>query len=269
MPTMERNKNRSAFPRVDDHLVVPELTRDEVLGGRQIIAAPCDPPHADGHALLSSVMQVSSSPDYQSATDLLTRVNEGSNFATDTSIRKKGEDPETGARYLEELAFEVVNKQSLQDIEQRAAELWARGVRRIFALFVNKGQVGEWNAQSHRFEMLDLEGEIKDQALIRPVRVRALLDLAEGEKEIARALLEKRNEVLVERLALEHEEGARLARIQDMLDVLRERFGEVAPSLEQKLWALDGERLRGLLREALRVGRVEEFEHLLAGPHPG
>ena len=72
------------------------------------------------------------------STDLLTRLSEGSHFATDTCVRRAGIDPRTGVRHLEELAFEVVHEQSTKDITERAEELSARGVRRVVAIFVKK-----------------------------------------------------------------------------------------------------------------------------------
>jgi hypothetical protein len=55
----------------------------------------------------------------------------------------RGHRPATGTRYLEELAFEIVNEQSLGDITKRAGYLSARGVRRIIAIIVKLGEVRE------------------------------------------------------------------------------------------------------------------------------
>ena len=35
-----RLPGRGPFPGVDDHLVVPEVTRDEIIGGRRVVAMP-------------------------------------------------------------------------------------------------------------------------------------------------------------------------------------------------------------------------------------
>src|SRR5215208_5132378 len=97
---------RGSFPRVDDHLVVPELTRDEIIGGRRVVASPAHPPHAILHSDLDYVLRAHVAPGFQTAADLLTRHDEESDFATDVCIFKNGVDPATGARYLEEIAFE-------------------------------------------------------------------------------------------------------------------------------------------------------------------
>lgn len=65
---------------------------------------------------------------YVGSTDLLTRAAPSSDFATDTCIRRDGIDPATNTRYLQELAFEVVNEQSMRDITDQAEDLTALAV---------------------------------------------------------------------------------------------------------------------------------------------
>jgi hypothetical protein len=185
------------FPPVDDRLVEPE-TREEIVRGRRVFAYPADPPHADRHCELDYVIRGHVLPGYVSSSDMLTRPSASSDFATDTSIRKQGTDETTGRRHLEELAFEVVHKQSLRDITERAEELSARGVRRIFAIFVRSSEVKEWSPEQRRWQLLDLDGSISDSCLIRPIRVKALLNAVEADNEVARALLKKNNPVLAQ-----------------------------------------------------------------------
>jgi hypothetical protein len=97
-----------SFPAVDDHIVRPE-TREEMVRGELIIAQPADPPHADRHARLDHVTLAHVAPGYIVSCELLTRFGPKSNFATDVCVRKEGTDPSSGRRYLEELAFEIVN----------------------------------------------------------------------------------------------------------------------------------------------------------------
>src|SRR6185436_2623119 len=89
---------RDSFPRVDDHLVVPEITRDEIIAGRRVVAHPAGPRHATRHTDLDYVVRAHVAPGYIVASDLLTRHGEKSDFASDTCIYQKGIDPETGAR---------------------------------------------------------------------------------------------------------------------------------------------------------------------------
>src|SRR3954470_18480690 len=71
------------FPRVDDHLVEPEVTRDEIIGGRRLAAIPANPPHADRQGTVIQVLESFVAPGYRAATELLTRVDQDSDFASD------------------------------------------------------------------------------------------------------------------------------------------------------------------------------------------
>lgn len=159
---------------------------------------PAKPPHADRHFKLDYVIGAHVKEGYIGSTELLTRVGETSDFATDTCIRRDGIDPNTNARYLEELAFEVVNEQKLRDITEKAEDLSARGVRRVVAIFVKKGEVCEWSTKKGGWEALDLGGTFSDPSLVRPLPVKALLNAAEADDAVARALLAKNNSVLAE-----------------------------------------------------------------------
>src|SRR5689334_17918445 len=101
-----RFPSREAAPRVDEHLVQPE-TREEMVRGRRLVAMPAKPPHADRHFGLDYVLGGHVKPGWVGSTDLLTRTAKASDFASDTCIRKAGQDEVTGARHLEEVAFEV------------------------------------------------------------------------------------------------------------------------------------------------------------------
>ncbi|HEY4564481.1 MAG TPA: hypothetical protein VIJ36_15975, partial [Thermoanaerobaculia bacterium] len=52
----------SPFPRVDDHLVEPEVTRDQIIGGHRVVAMPANPPHADQQSRLDYVLQALVAP---------------------------------------------------------------------------------------------------------------------------------------------------------------------------------------------------------------
>lgn len=186
----------TSFPSPEDHLVTPEVTRDEMIRGRRVIALPANPPHADRQLGLGYVIGAHVKPGYVGSVELLTRVSEGSDFATDVCVRKEGDDPTTGARYLEELSFEVVNEQRPRDIREKAEDLTARGVRRFIAVFVKTGKVCQWSREAGDFQALDLDSTIHDPCLSRPLRVRALLDAAEADDAVARALVDKRNPVI-------------------------------------------------------------------------
>jgi len=184
-------------PYVDERLVTPE-TREERVRGRELHALPANPEHGDRHAELDRVIGNYTPAGYTVSTDLLTRAGPGSDFATDTCIRRSGINPRTGYRHLEEVAFEVVNTQSLANMIERAQQLTTCGVRRIFAIFVNEGELREWSPQEGRFITLELDDTIEDPTLVRPLPVRALLDATEADKAVGQALKAKGNPVIAE-----------------------------------------------------------------------
>ncbi len=166
---------RGDFPDPDDHIVAPP-TRWEIVEGRLVYQASAEHPHATANVRIDSLLHEVVHPDYEVATDLLTRVAKTSNFASDVCVLRRGIDPETDARHLEELAVEIVDAQSLKRVSQRA-RLWARrGVRRIFAVVLKKDQVREWSRELDEFVVLDPDASIDDPVLARPIPARALLD---------------------------------------------------------------------------------------------
>jgi hypothetical protein len=193
-------------PRLDDHLVRGEA-REEMVRGRRVIAAPALPAHGDPHFKIGYVLGAHVVDGYVGSTDLLTRVSPNSDFATDTCIRRAGIDPDTGSRYLEELAFEIVSTQSLHDITERAEDLVQRGVRRLIAIFVKKGEVAEWSAQTKSWVPLPLDAVLEDPTLARPMAIRALFNAAMADNEVVEALAAKGNPRLAEREANARAEG--------------------------------------------------------------
>jgi hypothetical protein len=236
-------------PPVDRHLVVPEVTRDEIIRGRKVIAQPALEPHGDAHADIDAVVRWHVRDDYQTSIELLTRVSEGSDFATDLSIRRKGKVPGTDERYLEEVSFEIVNEQSMRDIREKADELVQRGVRRVFAVFVKRFMVAEWSRTQGDFVALDKDGVIEDPCLVRPMAVRALLDSTTAEREAVRALKERGSP----EIAAIKEEAQR----EMLLELLHLRFGEVPEAARAALQAARGEALAGWLARALSAETID------------
>ena len=193
-------------PYVDERLVRPE-TREQMVRGHLIHAAPAKAEHADQHTRLDYIIRGNLTTGYIASTDLLTRAGPHSDFATDTCIRRAGIDPRSGSRYLEELAFEIVNEQSRRFMIDRAEDLTACGVRRLLVIFVKKGQVCEWSPTEHRFVPLDLDSMLEDPTLSQPIRIRALLDAAEADDSVAGALIAKDNPLIAKVRAKDRAEG--------------------------------------------------------------
>ncbi len=256
------------FPRVDDHLVEAEITRDEVIGGRKRIASPAHPPHATMQTDLDFVLRAHVAPGYRGATDLLTRHDQSSDFATDACVYKDGTDPETGARYLEEIAFEIVSEQGPGLATQKAVRMHHRGVRRIFTIWVKGRQkVCEWSPESRSWRPLDRESVIEDACLVMPLSVAALLDAAAADDAVVGALRAKKNPALqgVEAAAEARGEakgeakGKAKGKAGAILQVLEARGIAVSPSQRQEiLKGSDLDRLDRWLRRAAIASSVDE-----------
>jgi hypothetical protein len=221
-------------PPVDQHLVVPESeAREQMIRGR-IVCLPANPPHADRQSRLDYLLSAHARPGYVVSTELLTRFTAESDFSTDVCIRKAGDDPATGRRYLEEVAFEVVSTQKPGDVTAKAEDMAARGVRRIFAVFVKRGEVAEW-----RGEWRPIVGQIEDETLVRALPVRAILDAAEADNAVARALQAKGNPVIAEIRNQGFAEGQRQALRQAVRDLCDLLAIPLSPEREAYLGGLD------------------------------
>lgn len=254
LPSGHRAPTQQRAPCVDDHVVRPE-TREEMVRGRVLHAVPANPPHADAHVDVAFAVRGLARPGYTVADDLLTRFAERSDFASDLSVRKAGTDSSTGERYLEELAFEVVNTQSEHDITERAEDMTARGVRRMFAIFVKRREVAEWSPVEGRFQPLPADGRIEDECLVAPLPVRALLDAASSEEAGAVGLLLKKNPVVVravqEGIAETRRESQAEGRRQGLLEAIEivcDALGlELSAERRASLGPMDAAALKWLL----------------------
>ncbi|HEX4963980.1 MAG TPA: hypothetical protein VF173_24350 [Thermoanaerobaculia bacterium] len=232
------------FPSVDDHLVAPEVTRDEIIGGRRVVAQPAKPPHAIRHNKLSYVLDPQVAPGYTGAADLLTRLGQKDDFASDVCVFKDSEDPATGDRHLEEIAFEVVSEQSEADVSEKAVKMHRRGVRRIFAVWVKGDQrVCEWLPETRSWRRLEADSKIEDPCLMRPLVVGALLDAAIADNEVAEALVAKGNPVIQKREDAARSEGEAWGRAEgkaegkaeDILKILELRGVPVGEAQRQEI----------------------------------
>jgi hypothetical protein len=259
-----RLPGRGSFPRVDDHLVVPEVTRDEIINGRAVVASPAKAPHARQQTRLDYVVEAHVVPGYVAASDLLTRQGEKSDFASDTCIYKDGIDPETGTRFLEEIAFEIAAEQSERNVREKALEMQHRGVRRIFAIFVKDNKrVCEWAPETRTWRTLDAGAQIEDPCLVAPLSVGALLDAAAADNSVVKALAAKDNPEILQLKATAKSEGEAQgkaqAKAEAVLEVLEERGVAVSEAQRQEiLRCRDLDLLKLWLRRAVLAASIAE-----------
>lgn len=248
---------RGAFPRVDDHLVVPEITRDEVIGGRRVIASPANPPHATKQVDLDYLLRAHAAPGYEVAADLLTRHAVDSDFASDACIYKEGIDPATGTRHLEELAFEVVSEQNEKDATEKAMLMHRRGVRRIFGLWVKgRRRLCEWVAASDAWLRLDTGARLEDPCLAAPLPVSALLDAAAADDAVQEALIAKGNPAFRKREAAAEARGV----ADSILAVLDARGLAIRPEQRRAISSCrDRDLLNRWLRQAALASSADEI----------
>jgi hypothetical protein len=242
-----RLPGRRPFPPLDEHLVEPEVTREEIIGGRRVIAQPAGEPHATRQFTLDYVLAPHIAPGYVGAADLLTRVDVDSDFASDACVYKREADPQTGTRHLEEMAFEVVSEQNEGDITEKALRMHRRGVRRIFAIFVRgEPRVCEWSPESRSWRRLGSSSRIEDPCLKVPLKVAALLDAAAANQAVVAALAAQGEPEILKLEAAAEARGV----AKSILKILEARGIAVSPAQrEEILGCTDLEQLdRWLLR---------------------
>jgi hypothetical protein len=256
-----RLPGHGSFPWVDDHLVEPEITRDEIINGRRIVAMPAESPHADKHVDLAYVLRAHVAPGYRASADLITRHAVDSDFATDACVYKEGIDPETGRRHLEEIAFEIISTQNEKNATEKAGVMHRRGVRRIFGIWVkSRRRVCEWSSESRSWRLLDAGSRIEDPCLVAPLPVAALLDAAVVHRAVIEALMAQGNPEIQQLKA----EGEARGEAKAILKILETRGIEVSPAQRQEILGChDLGRLDHWLRRALVASAAEE---ILAAP---
>jgi Uma2 family endonuclease len=237
------------LPDIDERLVEPG-TRYEMLDGELVFVPPADAPHGDRHAQLCVVIDTHTGPEFIVSADLLTRTSKRDDFAPDVSVRLAALDPVTGGRQLSQLAFEVVSTQTLGDAGRKAAKLVARGVRRVFAIDVERSRALEWSAELGGWSLLHAGGELADPALRVPLPIESLIHSAKSDDAVARALLAKNNPVL----AAYRAEGEAKVRAEGLLE------GRAEGLLEGRAEGRVEGRAEGLTQgwvEGLTQGQVE------------
>jgi hypothetical protein len=224
-----------------------------------VFVPPADEPHGAAHAKLAAVIDAHRGPDFAVAVDMLTRTSRIDDLAPDVSVYPAARNPQTGGRQLEQLAFEIASTESLGHAGSRAAKLVGRGVRRVFAIDVERARALEWSATLDAWSILDRRAEIVDPALAVPLPIEALLDAARADAAIPRAYRVQRHAEFV----AEHEEGRAEGRAEALLVILISR-GFAPSDRERRLIGdeRDFERMSRWLAGAATCGSIAELLRL-------
>jgi Uma2 family endonuclease len=190
------------LPPVDQRLVAPE-SGYEIDDGKLVYVPPSDPPHATRHSKVTALLEAHVAAEYEAAVDMLTRTSELSDRAPDCSVFPRAPDPVTGGRQIEELAFEIMSTETRGKAAEKARDLAARGVRRIFAIDVGHERAFEWSRTLEDWSILDLHDSITDPVLAVPLPLEPLVRAMRTDDAVARALRAKRHPEFL----LEREEG--------------------------------------------------------------
>jgi Uma2 family endonuclease len=246
---------RPALPAVDERLVMPEA-RYEVIDGKVEFVVPADEPHGSRHSKVSAVLEAYAASGYDVASDMLTRTSETDDMAPDASVFPSARDERTGGRKIEELAFEVLSTERLSHAAGKARSLAKRGVRRIFAVDVERRRALVWSTATDAWEILPSDGAITDRALSLPLPIHALVDAAKADDAVAAALIAKKNPVI--EVALQE---ARLGgKVSALLAILASRELRVSKKAEKRIRAQRDEAVvDGWLRRAARCTSVEKL----------
>lgn len=227
------------LPRVDDYRTDIDFESEEMIGGVVYKVMGADFPHANRNAHLDYLLLGVAAPGYTVASDLKTRVSGDDDFASDSALVKEGTDPTTGTRYLEEVVFEVVDKQDPRVVTEKVPRMIQRGVRRVFAVFVKSGRVKEWSTEIGDWVSLHPTAVIEDPSLVEPVTVRSLLDAAAAADAVVRGLERKQNPE-IQRIRQEGmAEGRVEAQRQAVLSVLELRGLQVPEPVRAAVLACD------------------------------
>ncbi len=236
---------------VDERLVMPE-TRFEVIDGEVVYVSPADPPHATRHSKLSALLEAFVAAGYEAASDMLTRTSEKGDMAPDGSVYPSAPDPRTGGRQIEQLAFEVVSTEALGHSAKKAAALASRGVRRVFALDVERRRALEWSVPTGAWQIMARDAVIDDPAFVLPLPVHDLVSAAKADDAVARALLAKQNPVLMDALAEARFDARALGRVEGSVE------GKAEGKAEAILAVLAARRLRVDAGTAARIRALRD-----------
>jgi len=254
------------LPPIDERLVEPG-TRYEIYDGELVYVPPCLPPHGIRQAKVVALVEAYVGPEFQVADDMLTRTSRTSDFAPDVSVFPLAPDPGTGRLQLSQLAFEVVSTESLGHAGGKAAKLIARGVRRVFAIDIDGDRMLEWSGYPASWQELDAASHIEDPVFAAPLPIDLLIHAIKTDDGISRAMIAKKNPVVMEAIAHGREEGKQEGLAEGLADlaeallaVLSARSISLDPGDRARiLGERDPQRFRRWFASAARCASIAEL----------
>ena len=227
-------RRRHPHPPVDERLVAPE-SRYEILDGKVEYVPPADEPHGIQHSKISALLQAYAADGYAVAVDMLTRTSETGDMAPDASVYPAARDEQTGGRRLEELAFEVLSTERLGHAAKKARALLGRGVRRVFAVDVERRRALARSTATDNWEILPADGALADPALGVPLPIAALVDAGRADDAVAAALIARKNPTIDAAIRAGERRGALTGKREALIAVLHGRGFKPDDAVKQRI----------------------------------
>ncbi len=242
-----------------DDRIVAEGKPFEIIDGRLVVVPPSGEPHGNRQIAVGALITAHLASGWRAATEMLTRVAHDSDFAADVAIYREGKTTD-GARHVEEIAIEIKSSQSWSDLRRRAELLTRAGVRILLVVDVVKQRAHRWNTTTERFDDLDPDTVIDDEAFVTPVPVRAMLDEALVDAANLDAMRAKGLPELERSIDAARDAGLAKGKAESVVSVVAARRLDISDAQrEQILSCMDIGRLDQWLTAAVTVGSVAEL----------
>lgn len=254
-PSMSRSTHpRLPLPPVDERLIAPG-SGYELIDGKVTPVPPADEPHGTRHSKVAAILEAYAADGYDVAVDMLTRTSVFGDMAPDASVFPAARDPETGGRRIEELAFEIVSTERLAHAAGKARALAERGVRRVFAIDVERRRALGWSTGTDNWEILASDAVITDRALALPLSIRPLVEAARADDAVAAALLARNNPVITAALG----RAALRGKIEALLAILVARGIKVGKKAEKRIRGSESDvEVDGWIARAATAASIDE-----------
>jgi hypothetical protein len=110
-----------------------------------------------------------------------------------------------------------------------------------------------------RFVPLDKDGALEDPCFVRPIAVRALLDMASARSEVARALERRGEPEIIAMKQRAEQAGIREGQRRALRRVLARRFGAVTETFDARIEEASSDNLDVWLDKALSASTIDEI----------